>query len=100
MSETINRARRSLEVELRRAEAHVTKVRKALAAMQALNGRGEGKRVSTARMHNLVCQCGTHFQARRSDARFCHGCRDNRRRPKKKAKPVTLGRNTPTAAKK
>jgi hypothetical protein len=120
MSETIDRARRSLVRELAHAEAQVAKLRKALAAIQALDGRGTGQRARRIyKGKDKVCAtpgCGTHFQAIRKDARYCVACRvarrDCRERTDKaregaaikamreRKKGTTLMRNTPSAAKK
>ena len=88
-----------LERELKTAEAQAGKMRKALAALQALDGHGEGARVSRKRIP-MTCGCGTRFTAKRRDARFCPTCRklkrDRKPLPTKPAtRGVSLGRNTP-----
>jgi membrane protease subunit (stomatin/prohibitin family) len=79
MSETIDRARRSLELELKRHQEQAEKIRRALAAMNALNGRATGKR-NMSKKHLIECGCGTKFHSVRSDARYCSECKKKRNR--------------------
>jgi len=110
MNETITRAERSIRRELTHAEEHVSKLRKALAAMQAINGKGTGQR-TRSKGKLKPCECGTMFRAFRSDARFCSSCREKNKlewgtarrkkaklEAKRKGRGTTLVKNTPTAA--
>ena len=75
---SVSAARRAMERELKQAEADVARLKNAIRALAAYeNPRSAGVRMPN-KGQSRVCKtkgCGTHFTARRSDARFCSDCK-------------------------
>jgi hypothetical protein len=95
MTDSIHAAADKLRRDLKRLETEAAKVRKALASLEALNGRGEGKRISRARYQKNCSVCGDAFEAKRKDAHLCpkRECRDISA-GRRKIKPIPTGKPT------